>query len=152
MEELRNLRRPANPLTRAATRRQILLQIYLPLGVTVLLIAVLVAVAVVTGAGTVASWADTTLTFLALPLALILALVLAALVGAAVALGRLMQEIPGVAGGLQAGVDQASRAVRKGSDLATRPLIVPLAVADAFGRAMRSIRTLFRSPWDSTDG
>ncbi len=152
MEELRKLRRPANPLTRAATRRQILLQIYLPLGVTLLLIGVLVAVAVATAAGTVGSWADTTLTFLALPLALILGLVLAALAGAAVALGRLMQEIPGLAGGLQAGVDQAARAVRTGSQAATRPLMVPLAAAEAFGVALRSIRTLFRSPWDSKDG
>lgn len=151
MDDLRHLRQTGNPLTRAATRRQVWRQIYLPLLLVVVGTGALVALASVIGYGTVGAWADTAFVFLAIPLAVVLALLLGAMAGAVVLLARLMQEIPGFAGGLQDRVDQAARGVRRGSEMAVRPFILPRAVAGAAGEALRSARKLFRGPWGWPD-
>src|SRR3990172_609884 len=77
-----SFRRPANPVTQAAFRRQLRLEIYLPLGLTLLGIAVFVGVAAALSYGTPGAWADTTLILLAVPTALLLAILLSALAAA----------------------------------------------------------------------
>ncbi len=137
-------RRPANPTTQAAFRRQVRLEVYLPLGLTLLGIGVLVAVAIAVSYGTRSGWADTTLILLAIPTAIVLAVMLAALAAGSYLLIRLVREIPPVTSGLQQGVDRVAGAVQGGSKAAVRPVIIPRAVLAAVAEAGRSLRSIFR--------
>ncbi len=138
-------RRPANPVTQAAFRRQVRRQVYLPLGLMLLAIGAFIAVAASVGYGTAGAWADTTLILLTVPMAVVLAIMLAALATASYLLVRLMREIPSFTSGLQQGVDRVSGAVQGASDAAVRPVIIPRAIAAAVAEAGRSLRSLFRA-------
>jgi hypothetical protein len=140
-----SFRRPANPVTQAAFRRQVRVEIYLPLGLTLLGIGVFVGVAAALSYGTPGAWADTTLIMLAVPTAILLAILLSALAAASYLLVRLMREIPGFTSGLQQGVDRVSGAVRRGSGAAVRPVIIPRAFLAAVAEAGRSLRSIFRA-------
>jgi len=140
-----SFRRPANPVTQAAFRRQVRLEIYLPLGLTLLGIAVFVGVAAALSYGTSGAWADTTLILLAVPTAILLAILLSALAAASYLLLRLIREIPGFTSGLQQGVGRVSGAVQKGSGAAVRPVIIPRAILAAVAEAGRSLRSIFRA-------
>jgi FtsH-binding integral membrane protein len=137
-------RRPANPVTQAAFRRQVRREVYLPIGLTLLGIALMVAAAAVVGYGTASGWADTTLILLAAPTAILLAVLLAVMVGGSFLLIRLMREIPSFTSGLQQTVDRAAGAVQRGSDASLRPVIAPRAIAAALAQAGRGLRSLFR--------
>jgi hypothetical protein len=132
-------------VTQAAYRRQVRLEIYLPLGLTVLTLAVLVAISVVLGVGTASSWADISLVLLAAPLALLLIILTAVMVGGIYLLSRLIHEVPSYTSGLQAGVDQVAGAVRRGSDVAVRPVVVPAGVGASLAEVGRAIRDILRA-------
>ena len=137
-------RRPPNPVTQAAFRRQVRLEVYLPIGLTVLTMIILAAVVVAIGYGTKGAWADTALIFLAVPLGVLLVVLTAVLGGAIYLMVRLIREIPPVTGGLQEGVDRISQGVRQGSDAAVRPILAPSGIAAALGEVSRSLRTILR--------
>lgn len=134
-----------NPVTQAAFRRQVRLEVYLPLGLIILLIVILGTAAVVVAWGTASSWADTVIVLLAVPMAVALLIVLAGLVAASVGLIAAIRRIPEVTVGLQDGVVRVSEGVRQGSDATAKVVIIPNAVAGAIGEASRLIRSLFRS-------
>ena len=138
-------RRPPNPVTQAAYRRQVRLEVYLPLGLTLLLLVVLVAVSVILGVGTASAWADIALVLVAAPVALLLVIMTAVLIGAIYLLVRLIQEVPGYTSGLQSGVDQVASAVQRGSDAALRPVVVPSGIAAALAEAGRAIKGIFKA-------
>jgi hypothetical protein len=79
---LGRFRRPPNPVTQAAFRRQVRREVYLPIALTVLAIVLLVAVVIVVGYGTRSAWADMALVLLAVPVALLLVVLTAVLAGA----------------------------------------------------------------------
>jgi hypothetical protein len=137
--------RKPNPVTQAAFRRQVRLEVYLPLGVIGLLIGILAIVAVVVAYGTPSSWADTVVVVLAVPMAISLLIVLIGLVAASIGLIAAIRRIPELTVVLQDGVVQVSEGVRQGSDAAARVVMIPTAVAEAVGEAGRAIRSLFRS-------
>ena len=137
-------RRP-NPVTQAAFRRQVRLEVYLPIGLTVLGILVLVIVAVIAAWGTSSSWADVVIVILGLPLAIALLLLLAGLVAGSVGLIIAIRRIPEYTAGLQDGVTRISHGIRQGSDAAARTVIIPSAAAEAIAEAGRALRSMFRS-------
>ncbi|HMK09047.1 MAG TPA: hypothetical protein VK449_08480 [Anaerolineales bacterium] len=141
----RGFRRPPNPVTQAAFRRQVRLEIYLPIGLTLLGLIILVAVVIALGYGSASSWADAALVFLSVPLALLLLVVTAALAGAIYLMVRLIREIPPVTSTLQDGAGRLAGAVHRGSEVAVQPVIIPSAVAAALAEAGRSLRALFRA-------
>lgn len=144
-------RRTANPVTRAAFRRQAWREIYLPIALTLGILIVLTAVAAAAAWGTRSSWADTVVVVLAIPLAILLVLLLAALVAASVFLVIAIQRIPEYTVAAQDGADRLALGVRRGSDAAAKAVILPSAAAEALAEAGRAIRSLFRSPRSGSD-
>jgi len=142
---LDGFRRPPNPVTQAAFRRQVRLEIYLPLGLALLAVAILVAVAVGLSYGTRSSWADVALVILAVPLALMLLLLTVALGAGVYAMVLLIREVPPVTSGLQASADRLAAAARRGSDAAVKPVMIPSGIAAALAEVGRSVRTIFRA-------
>jgi hypothetical protein len=138
------VRRRPNPVTRAAFRRQVRLEVYLPLALALLLVLVLVAVAVSVPLGSASSWADAFLVLLAVPLALLLLLMLMALGAAGYAVFRVIRELPPYTAGIQEGAENVSRAVRRASDSAARVAIVPGGILEAVREAGRALRSVFR--------
>lgn len=134
-----------NPVTQAAFRRQVRLEVYLPIGLTFLLVVSLAIVAVIVAWGTPSSWADTVLVVLAVPMAIALLIVLAGLVAASVGLIAAIRRIPEYTVILQDGLALVSEEARRGSDVAARVVILPSAAAEAVAEAGRAIRSLFRS-------
>jgi hypothetical protein len=140
----RRFRRPPNPVTQAAFRRQVRLEVYLPLVLVGVVLAVLVAVVIGLAYGTTSSWADVALVMLALPLALLMILVTAALAGGIYLMFVLIREIPPVTSGLHQGADQVAEATRRGSDVVIRPIVVPSGIVAALAEVGRSVRAIFR--------
>lgn len=137
-------RRPPNPVTQAAFRRQVRREVYLPIGLTLFGIGVLVVMASAFSYGTPSAWADTTLILLAIPMAVLLAVLLSVLVAGSFLLTRLVRGVPGLTSGLQQRVERVAGAIQRGSAAASRPVIAPRAVAAALAQAGRSFRSLFR--------
>lgn len=131
-------------MTQGAFRRQVRREIYLPLALVVLLIVGLAALAVGAGYRSAGAWADVVVVALAIPMALALLVLLVVMVGAAFVMARAIGELPSVTVGLQNGVARVSGAVRRASDAAVRPVIVPRGVAAALGRAKGSLRSVLR--------
>jgi hypothetical protein len=142
---LRRFRRPPNPVTQAAFRRQVRLEVYLPITLAVLVLALLVGVVVVVGVGSAGAWADMALVLLAVPLAVLLVVLTAALGGGIYLMVRLIREVPSVTSGLQDGADRLAGAVRRGSDAAVQPILAPAGVAAALAEVGRSLRSIFRA-------
>lgn len=144
-------RRTANPVTRAAFRRQVWLEIYLPIGLTIGVVIILAAVAAAAAWGTASSWADTVVVFLAVPVAILLLLLLVVLVAACVGLIVAIRRIPEYTVAGQDGLVRLSQGVRQGSDAAARVVILPSAAVEALAEAGRALRSLFRSRRSGSD-
>ncbi len=130
--------------TASKFRRQVWLQVYLPLAVGVMLLAGL-SVGLWRGqVGTVSAWADTALSLLLLPvlvLGLILLAVLASLAyGVWYAVRRLPEPFQQVRLTLARVEHGADEVVHK----AALPLIVPKAVLHAISSAIRYLTAIFR--------
>jgi hypothetical protein len=138
-------RRPPNPVTQAAFRRQVRLEIYLPLGLTILAVVVLIAVAIALPYGTASSWADVSLVVLAVPMALLLLLLTAALGGLFYLMVIMIREIPPLSSGLQERADQVAAAAQRGSDVAVQPILIPSGLAAGLAEAVRALRSIFRA-------
>lgn len=120
-----------NPKTEAAFRRQVRLQIYLPLGIGVLSVAGLGIGLGVASVGTASAWADITLIYL-LMITLVLGLVLLILVGGlAFGVGWVLTRLPAPAMQVQALFVRVERIVRRGADAFIRPLLVVRSVLRA---------------------
>lgn len=122
-----------------ATRRQIWLQITLPLLLGVIVLAVLGLAMYAVGFGGVSVWADVSLVLLILPLLLVglLALVLT---------GAVLFALLKVRGWLlpplrkaQTYVARAEQMTRRGMDMTARPLIVLDGIGAGFARILRGV-------------
>jgi hypothetical protein len=128
------------PKLSPATRRQIRLQIFLPLLLGVVVIAGLALAIYAAGFGGVGVWADISLVVLILPMMLIglLAWILTS------AVLYVMLKVGGwVLPPLrkaQSYVDQANRMTRRGMDITARPLIVLHGVWAGLARIVRGLR------------
>jgi len=113
-----------NPKTQAAFRRQVRLQIYLPLGLGIVAVAGAGIGLALEGVGTASAWADITLVYL-LIVALIVGLVALATVGAlAFGVGWVIARLPGPAMQAQALIARAAGIVRRGAEAGIRPILV----------------------------
>ena len=138
-------RRPPNPVTRAAFRRQVRREVYLPIALAVLAILLLVTVVIFVQYGTSSAWADMALVLLAVPVAILLVVLTAVLGGAIYLMLLLIREVPTVTSTLQDGADRLEGAVRRGSDAAVQPILAPAGVAAALAELGRSVRSIFRA-------
>ncbi len=134
-----------NPITQAAYRRQVRLQVYLPLGLGLILVGVVAYLVGRSGLAAASTWADASLALLLLPF-LPMGLLLAAVLAAGVyGLGRLIQWLPGPARqGHALGVRVASQ-VRRVSDGVVRPLLLLRAASAGLVTGWRMLLSIFRS-------
>ena len=134
----------SNPVTRAQTRRQVWLQVYLPMGIGILLLAVLVFLLWRGGTATASAWADSALALMILPFLLLGLLMLAFFVVLAVGVGRLIGIIPLPARRAQDVMKNAAAMIRKGGDQAVRPMLVIQAVGGAIQETIRLLSSYLR--------
>jgi hypothetical protein len=106
-----------------AFKRQVRLQIYLPLGLFTVLLAGVVAWFWIGGIGDAGVWADVGLIMLIIPGLLVGLIVLALFVALAFLIGRLIGLIPEPANRLRLIFRRVERETTRGVDLALRPLV-----------------------------
>lgn len=106
-----------------AFKRQVRLQVYLPLGIFTIVLAAVVAWFWVGGVGGAGVWADVGLIMLLIPALLVGLIVLALFVTLAVLIGRLIGLIPEPANRVRLIVRRVERETTRGVDLALRPLV-----------------------------
>jgi len=142
--EFRSVEVGPNPATRAAFRRQVILEIYLPLLVG---IAVLAAVAVLlwrSGAGEASAWADASTVLLLLPLLALSLLPIAILAAVAYGVTKLIEVIPGPAHQAQSAVAQVARTTKRGTSAALRPFFSVYATAASVRRGAQVLLSIVR--------
>lgn len=133
-----------NPVTRAAFRRQVWLEIYLPL---LFGLVVVVGGAVLLwqrGVGDPRAWADASTVLLLVPLIVASLIPLALLVGAAVGAYWLIREIPGPSRRVQGFFYRVELAVHRASDMAARPWVVGSSLGSAVRRSLVVLASIFR--------
>lgn len=133
-----------NPKTQAAFRRQVRLQIYLPLGLGILAVGGVGIGLALEGVGTVSAWADITLVYL-LIVALIVGLVALAAVGAlAFGVGWVIVRLPGPAMQTQVLIARAAGIVRRGAEAGIRPILVTRSAWASVRVALRALAGVLR--------
>lgn len=113
-----------NPVTRAAYRRQVRLQVYLPLAVGIGIIAGAAALLWTGGLASASAWADASLVLLLLPVLLLSLIPIGVLAAFAYGVVYLMQRIPAPAHRVQRAVARVQQTIRRGSEATVRPFVV----------------------------
>lgn len=125
--------------------RQIWLQIYLPLFVCLLLLIGLVVFFRAGAVGTASAWADASMVFLLMPVILFGLLFALVCIALAIGLGYLIGWLPGnIRKGWEASLHVAS-AVRRGADLAVRPMISAKGMWFSMRSSIDAIMSIFRA-------
>jgi hypothetical protein len=123
-------------------RRRGWLTIGLPLFVGTALIAGMITAVVMTGFGTIGTWADVSLMLVLLPLCILGFLPLVLLIGLSYGIGRLVGWLPDPLARTDDFMVRVTRGVRRGGDLAVRPMFAwkgVLATVEAFLRGLIGI-------------
>lgn len=107
-----------------ATRRTFLLQVLLPLLVGILILAAGIVLLWRGGVGTASAWADTSLIFLMLPWLCVGLLPMALIAALWYGVYKLTAWLPATLRQVRDYLDQAGLYLRKGSDIAVRPIFV----------------------------
>jgi hypothetical protein len=125
------------------TKRQIWLQIYLPLILGVIVLAGLVIWVVLEGFGTASVWADVGLVLIIIPTFVIGILVFAALIALTYGLFRLIDILPDPFDKLYMNVDRVGEVMSQGMDLAVKPVINVQKTGAALKAVWKIIISLF---------
>lgn len=139
---------PESPFSDKAareTRRQIWLQIYLPLGMGVMILAALVFWVWQAEFGAVTVWADVALVVVLIPLFVLGLIILIVLAGLTYGVFWLFGWLPDPLHRLQSIIARVERGTQKGADGVARPMLVVQAVIAMLEAAVGSIVSIFRS-------
>jgi hypothetical protein len=146
--DLRDPYREPNPVTRMAYRRQVWLEIYLPLLVGGFLVVGGAVVLWRAGIGSGGSWADIALVMLLLPVLAAGLLAVGVLVGLAWAVSQVIGWLPANARAAQEFAARAEIKVRRAADGLIKPLLVPPAAGAALSAGLRRLLSIFAAPTD----
>lgn len=122
-----------NPVTRSGFRRQVWLEIYLPLVFGGAALAGAAYGLWRMGLGTASAWADAATSLLLLPILALSLIPLALLVAASAGLVILIRRLPPVSQKLQSLAFRMQVAVRRGADTAAAPLVMGESIGAAVG-------------------
>jgi hypothetical protein len=128
-----------------AFKRQMRLQVYLPLGLLTLTLIAVVAWFWIGGIGDTGVWADVGLIVVLIPALLIGLIVLALIIALAILIGRLVELIPEPATRVQSIFRRVDRETSRGIDLALRPLVNLSALWSAVKEIGTSLASIFGS-------
>ena len=135
-----------NPITARTFRKQIALEVYLPLGLFVILLAAMVYVLWTLGVGQFGAWADISLVLLLIPLFLLGLLLLGLLIGLVYGLAVVISWLPYPARRGQDLLVRVQATTRKGADMVAKPFLVPGALIMALRHGLEYLLGIFRSP------
>jgi hypothetical protein len=138
---------PESPLSEKAvreTRRQIWMQVYLPLGIGVITLAALVLWVWQAEFGAVSVWADVALVVVLIPLFVLGLITLVVLAGLTYGAFWLFGWLPDPLHRLQSTIARVERGTKKGADGVARPMLVVQAVIAMLKAAVGSIVSIFR--------
>jgi hypothetical protein len=128
-----------NPVTRHAFRRQVWLQIFLPLVLGILGVAVVAYLLAQRSVAAPSAWADASLILLLLPVLVVALLPIVLFAGLAYLAGLLIQRIPDPASRAQDALAEVARQARQAGAVAVRPMIVTQSFLAALARAIRRL-------------
>ena len=124
------------------TRRQIWLQIYLPLALGAIVLVGLGIWVVLAGFGTASVWADVGLVLIIIPTFIIGLLLFAALIGITYGLFRLIAILPDPMDRVFLAVERAGEVMSQGADHAVKPVFAVLKGGAALKATWRAIVSL----------
>lgn len=128
-----------------AFKRQMRLQVYLPLGVATLALIAVVAWFWIGGVGDSGVWADVGLIVILIPALLVGLIVLALIVALAILIARLVELIPEPSTRVRSIFQRVDRETSRGTDLALRPLVNLSALWSAMKEIGTSLASIFGS-------
>ncbi len=131
---------------RAGYRRQVVWLVYVPLALGVLAVLALGLWVLMGSIGDSSVWADVSLVILAGPVLLLGLVQLALAVALVVGLTKALQAIPAPMRQADLALWRLKRAVRRGSDLAAKPLIAPRAAAAALRHGLLWLGSILAPP------
>ena len=138
---------PESPFSEKAvreTRRQIWMQIYLPLGIGVIILAALVLWVWQAEFGSISVWADVALVIVLIPLFVLGLIALIVVAGLTYGAFWLFGWLPDPLHRLQSTIARMERGMQKGADSAVRPMLVVQAVIAMLKAAVGGIGSIFR--------
>jgi hypothetical protein len=125
--------------------RQVWLQIYLPLLVGLLALIGLVVFVRGGGIGTASVWADASTVFLLIPVIILGLLLTLVCVALSVGLGYLIGWLPGPIRKGWEGFLRVESTVRRGADMAARPMIAAKGLWASLRAGVASVTSIFRA-------
>jgi ABC-type dipeptide/oligopeptide/nickel transport system permease component len=125
-------------------RKNVWLQIYLPILLGVIALAILVAIIWTGQQGTASVWADVSLMMLIIPTFIIGLILLVILGGLTYGIAYLIGVLPDPFRRLQEIMNQVSASFERGSKIAAKPIIVPSAVGAAIRAIFKGIASIFK--------
>jgi FtsH-binding integral membrane protein len=128
---------------RAGYRRQMIRMVYIPLALGTLALLGFGLWAWKAPLGDASVWADIALVTLAVPLFFVGLVQLALVVGLAIGLQKAIQALPAPLRQVDQTLWRVRRAVRRGSDLAAKPLIIPAAAGGALRQGVQILTSIF---------
>jgi small-conductance mechanosensitive channel len=145
MRERKNWRPPeVNPVTRSAFRRQVWLEIYLPLALG--LVAVVGAAWSLWRSGMAApsAWADASTILLILPVLAVSLIPLLILIALSVGIILLVRRLPEATQRLQSIIYRVQWSVRRGADVAVKPWLMGESAGSAGRTGIAVLLSIFR--------
>lgn len=135
-----------NPVTQAAYKKQIRVEIFLPLALTLLLSVVVIALVIISGTGDASVWADVAIVFIAIPILILGLLFLAATIASVFGLYKALDFLPSIT---VQGQDLSLK-LRQNAQMVADRLADPVKSMESINTSVRaaiaSIKSIFRRP------
>lgn len=125
-------------------RRQVILEVYLPMGIGLVLVGILVGGIWGSGAGTASVWADAAIVILVIPVLVLMILGLALFIALSIGIGRVLGWIPPQAGRTYKVVVRVQAAVRRLGDGIVAPVLAVRSAAAAAASGVRRLASVVR--------
>jgi hypothetical protein len=123
----------------SAYKRQVGLQIYLPIGLFSAALIALVSLLWVNSVGDFRVWADTALILVLLPTLILGLILLAILIALAVLIGKLIGIIPEPAYRIRTYIQMAEKQIKRGADLVLQPVVTLSALGSAIKEILKEM-------------
>jgi hypothetical protein len=123
----------------SAYRRQVGLQVYLPLGLFTAALVAVVALLWVNGVGDTSTWADAALILVLIPTLVLGLILLAVLVALTVLIGKLIGIIPEPAYQVQTFMRTVEKQVKRAADLVLQPMVTLSSLVSSLREFVNSL-------------
>ena len=137
-------RQTPNPVTRAAYRKQVRWQVYLPLILILLAFALIILAFYLSSTGAASEWADLIVVLLSIPLILLGLVLLGVTIALTIVLTRAIREIPFYTVGFQQSVAVISIRTKRYMNKAANPMIRMQSSLAGWQRGWQVLKSIFK--------